>query len=476
MSRKVPPVEIPDANPFEHDVLDREPIAKHLTSLLRTIEDPFVFSLSSPYGTGKTTFVRMWQQHLEKEGFVTLYYDAWSNDFVDDPLVAFIDEITTRIEGRDELADEKWQKCIAKIKTFANTVAWRTIPVGLKLLTAGLLDANDFDEQVLTEAVQGVSGEAIEQYRSMRDDVQEFRETLTELVEEVQTEGDGNPIILFVDELDRCRPDHAVLLLERIKHFFSIPGITFVLSMEPDQLQHSVKALYGAGFDAKGYLRRFIDLDFSLPKPPIVPFTRLLFRYHGLYDTLEELDKARMGQDTFLTVESIARAGKLGLRQQQKFALRYGIALSMARSHMDMDGRSAAFLSLIVGYRIAFPKQYAELVDGTQRASGLVKAVKSTFLDQPDDQKWRYLRAVEHLDAAASFYDASDENELDIAITESKGMSNGYNSDHGDHAPDGGYKYNALKEIRKLYTLESFKYLIQVAEITGQIDDKVVES
>lgn len=101
MSRKVPDVPIPKSNPFQNDALGREPIAGHLTSLLRTLEDPYVLSLSSPYGTGKTTFVRMWRQKLENEGFLPLYYNAWDNDFVDDPLVAFVEEITTRIEGRD---------------------------------------------------------------------------------------------------------------------------------------------------------------------------------------------------------------------------------------------------------------------------------------------------------------------------------------------------------------------------------------
>lgn len=472
MSRKVLPVEIPDDDPFENDVLDREPTAKHLSSLLRTIDDPFVFSVSSPYGTGKTTFVQMWRQHLENKGFVTLYYNAWENDFVDDPMVAFIDEITTRIESRDAFASDEWQERIGKIKSFANTVAWRTIPVGLKLLTAGLIEAKDFDEKVLTEAVQGVSGEAIEQYRSMKDDVQEFRKALTELVEEIETGSDGNPIILFVDELDRCRPDHAVLLLERIKHFFSIPGITFVLSMEPDQLQHSVKALYGSGFDAKAYLRRFIDLDFTLPDPPVVPFTRLLFDHHNLYDTLEEVDNVRNGQDTVLTVESMARAGNLGLRQQQKFVLRYSIALSMLKGKINLDGRSAAFLSFIVGYRIAFPDAYADLIDGAQTASDLVEAVKSTFLENSSDQEWLYVRAVERLEAAASFYDASNENELNLAISQSKEP----NDDHIDMVPEGGYKYNALKDLREHYALGSFEDLIQVVEITGQIDNAVVDS
>jgi hypothetical protein len=457
MSRKVPPVEIPDKNPFEHDVLDREPIAKHLTSLLRTIEDPFVFSLSSPYGTGKSTFVRMWQQHLENEGLVTLYYDAWSNDFVDDPLVAFIDEITTRIEGRGELADEKWQKRIAKIKTFANTVAWRTIPVGLKLLTAGLLDANNFDEQVLTEAVQGVSGEAIEQYRSMRDEVQEFRETLTELVKEVQTEGSENPIVLFVDELDRCRPDHAVLLLERIKHFFSIPGITFVLSMEPDQLQHSVKALYGSGFDAKGYLRRFIDLDFPLPEPERETYARLLFNHHDIrVDNNNVLNPAQ--RDQLIQISAlIAKEFEFGLREQKQHALRLAVTFRIVIDEWQMNFESLVFLSFLIALRMHDEASFQSIMEGDIASTGKVEEFR------------RGLHPGIHRGATGTPVDFDEILQACLAYWKTANLDKSerpehYERVHAEHTVDVRQRFNIL--TRTYNQPLDFQRMIQIVQIT----------
>ena len=49
----------------------------------------------------------------------------------------------------------------------------------------------------------------------------------------------GNRLVIFVDELDRCRPIYAVQLLERIKHFFNDERITFVFSVNLVQLQHT---------------------------------------------------------------------------------------------------------------------------------------------------------------------------------------------------------------------------------------------
>ncbi|MCJ8270487.1 MAG: KAP family NTPase, partial [Psychrosphaera sp.] len=75
------------------------------------------------------------------------------------------------------------------------------------------------------------------------------------------------PAFIFIDELDRCRPSYAVEMLETIKHIFDIPGVVFVVATDTEQLQHAVKAIYGAGFDARVYLSRFFNSRFSLKTP-----------------------------------------------------------------------------------------------------------------------------------------------------------------------------------------------------------------
>ena len=65
---------------------------------------------------------------------------------------------------------------------------------------------------------------------------------------------------------DRCRPSYAVELLEVAKHLFTVDHVVFALAVNRAELAQSVRALYGAGFDAEGYLRRFFDVDFRLPE------------------------------------------------------------------------------------------------------------------------------------------------------------------------------------------------------------------
>jgi len=66
--------------------------------------------------------------------------------------------------------------------------------------------------------------------------------------------------------LDRCRPDFAIRLIERIKLFFDIPKIVFFLVMDKTQLSKVVCHNYG--YDetvGEEYLDKFIDFWVSLP-------------------------------------------------------------------------------------------------------------------------------------------------------------------------------------------------------------------
>ena len=82
----------------------------------------------------------------------------------------------------------------------------------------------------------------------------------------------GNRLVVFIDELDRCKPSYAVRLLERIKHYLCDNRITFVFSVNLGELQHTIKHYYGNTFDACRYLDRFFDMRISLPPADKIAF------------------------------------------------------------------------------------------------------------------------------------------------------------------------------------------------------------
>ena len=74
------------------------------------------------------------------------------------------------------------------------------------------------------------------------------------------------PVVIFIDELDRCGPNFAVWLIERVKHFFDVPNVVFVLLINREQLEKAIKGVYGAETDATAYLGKFVNFFFFLPK------------------------------------------------------------------------------------------------------------------------------------------------------------------------------------------------------------------
>jgi len=254
----------------EPDILQRSAVGRSLSDLVERIEDPLVVALDGGWGTGKTYFLKRWvgAHTLDNEGAAkTVYFDAFANDYVSDPLPALVSTLSKRFP----LADEKILK---RVKVAAFKLAKPLTRIGLAMATFGATEALSPAGDAAVNALNAEASSALEKYWSQEDGrraaMEEFRSALTELVKShSDAEGDDGPVgarlVIVVDELDRCRPDYALEVLEVIKHFFAIPGVTFILGANLLALENSVMARYGTGIDASAYLRKFIHISLSLP-------------------------------------------------------------------------------------------------------------------------------------------------------------------------------------------------------------------
>lgn len=277
MEFKITPIDVPKDDPFRSDVLGRRgPIEGPLTSLISALKGPFVLAINSPWGTGKTTFVRMWKAYLESKGFSCLLFNAWQADFSADPLVAFLGEL----EALDKLAGGKsktFRSHLGNAKRIATVLAKRAAPVAAKIATAGVLDLKPLTEAAIADFVRDVVKDAVDAYTAEKKLIAKFRESLTKAVASLGPADQDGKLIVFVDDIDRCRPTFAIELLERIKHIFDVENAIFVLSIDKDQLSVSLKAIYGEGLKTDAYLRRFLDIEYLLPPPDPKAFTNNLF-------------------------------------------------------------------------------------------------------------------------------------------------------------------------------------------------------
>ena len=177
-----------------------------------------------------------------------------------------------------QLATIKTAETLKSILKNGSEICLKTIPA----LTKGIVKHYCGDElaevakDALNAGAEIFKTEVIE-YENKKNKLVTFKEELTSYIEESIP---NKPLIFIIDELDRCRPDYAVEVLERIKHFFSIKGIVFVLSIDKEQLCNSIRGHYGSDrINAEEYLRRFIDVEYLLPKPDIDSYCKYLYEY-----------------------------------------------------------------------------------------------------------------------------------------------------------------------------------------------------
>ena len=158
--------------------------------------------------------------------------------------------------------------------------------------------------------------------------------------------GEDRSLIVVIDELDRCRPSYATELLEIAKHLFAVDHMVFVLAVNRTELTHSIRALYGGGFDAEGYLRRFFDLDFRLPDPERDAFINAMLDAIGLNDYVRRTKDREVQRDVQSVRKLLLRffhAPDLSLRRIAQAIHRIGLVFALLRS----DQRAFAVTAVV---------------------------------------------------------------------------------------------------------------------------------
>lgn len=259
---------------LNEDILQRNKDLVYFYDLLMAQETAGAIAIDGRWGSGKTFFVkqslllinaknpRCEMKNDKKDRILcrvpfrkdndgsdenydlAIYFDAWENDNDTEPVLSIIYEITKQL---------------------------------------GLAYPFDSDSDVfkmagsIFEAISGRNINNIIDALKGENPLKKFEEqkniekTLKEFFSEILKER-GNRLIVFIDELDRCKPSYAVHLLEQIKHYLCDDRITFVFSVNLRELQHTISHFYGESFDSCRYLDRFFDIRVAIPPADVSRF------------------------------------------------------------------------------------------------------------------------------------------------------------------------------------------------------------
>ena len=270
------------------DEFKRKPIAENIIRLLTSPIDLSPMVIDGGWGTGKTEFCQklirlMQQQHPD---YQPVYIDAFRSDHSGEPLLALLAEIikTCTFEDTDEQPSEQRKEMTKKVakaagfvmKTVAKAAVGHVLKQNMEDLAEGMSQIIS-DKQDAKNAAATVAGAAttlashsidatidatVEALLKEQIEAEKNLKTLKACLKEFAEE---KPIILFIDELDRCRPDYAVDMLEVIKHVFDVENVKVVLVTNTKQLRAAINHRYGMEVDAQKYLDKFLKYSFALP-------------------------------------------------------------------------------------------------------------------------------------------------------------------------------------------------------------------
>ncbi len=356
---------IPCDCPFRHDLLDRKTTILTLTNLLRNLESPYTMSIDASWGNGKTTFLEMWKKHLKNEGFPVVEFNAWDTDFAEYPLIALTSELLNTLKSLDDHGDLGIDAIDSTLPRIHKITLTKAIPWMISLAgVIGGIQANDPSVALMGNTLAAGVGGTMEEvtreeppddppepltYIEAKEEINSFKNALENTAEKLSKKHHDKPLIIAIDELDRCRPSYAIELLEIAKHFFSVDNIVFVLAIDKSQLSHAIKAIYGDEFDSIGYLRRFVDLNFRLPDPGRTNLMDHLMNNTGINTFFEKYPGYSWGKssDTKILLKAFLSLPALSIRQIQQTLHHLGLVLASVDPNKTISYGPIAVLTIL---------------------------------------------------------------------------------------------------------------------------------
>jgi hypothetical protein len=386
------------AHTFEEtDLFDLSSFANRLEFFIQEehffVDGSLVLSLEAPFGSGKSTFLEMWvnrlQTKLESGGegvpVVPILLNAWQDDYYGDALVALLHAFTSKLGSvRGEPAQAAR---IKKMKDAAKDVAWFIVGLGNALAGGAPGEAGKLAEEK-HEARTPRRPDFIKLFGEKQKAISDLKAALSQVFD-----GQHLRALVVVDELDRCRPDYAVQYLEAIKHVFDIPGLTFVLGVDIEQLKCSVKTLFG-DLNFQEYYRKFAHRNIPLPQPEKNEIANLVNHYIERYvhgSTAEGISrKTRLKLDSDMhgiLVQTISVFHLTPRQVQDAFRILGHLTAKAKDSYSQINWGIASATIFVLGIKSTHPSLYDRFKKGEPALHEIAELIKARIPDH-DQSFW----------------------------------------------------------------------------------------
>lgn len=252
--------------------LSRQPFIKLLKNIIENQSknnNGYSIAIDGDWGSGKTWILDALESQLSSDEYLIFHYNAWENDFYEEPLVALL---SVMIEKLNEVAKQKslYESVVTELLKEAAS--------DLEILAVGI--AKYFIKIDIDKSIKNKKNlfNRIKQGTKIANDIDSMlplRKTLAEIREVIKNLAEKLKILLVVDELDRCLPEYAIKVLERLHHVCNKMPVFQIISIDKFNLADSICKVFGKNFlkttpehnimqFADSYLQKFIDISIPL--------------------------------------------------------------------------------------------------------------------------------------------------------------------------------------------------------------------
>jgi hypothetical protein len=281
------------------DYLSRQPYLDLLKSIIENQKDNqtgYSFAIDGEWGSGKTWILHELEKQLleEKDNkYLIFHYNAWENDFYDEPLVAILsvmieklNQVTSQKSIYDATIDELLNQASADLLTLVSGI----IKEVTKIDAEKIIKRKKRFFKKIKESTK-LSAKDINKLVPLQHTLQEVRNNLEKISEKFN-------IILAIDELDRCLPEYSIKVLERLHHICNEMPVIQIIAINKKDLSFGIAKVYGKNNSepdtekfADKYLQKFVKIFIPLNNGDIITDESILNGIYNDYEPGIKIDK-----------------------------------------------------------------------------------------------------------------------------------------------------------------------------------------
>lgn len=269
------------------DLLDRQKFVNKMIQVTETLSEKkknASYAINGSWGVGKTFVLNMFEEQIlsnqsevtATDKYLLFHFNCWNYDYYEEPLIAIVASILDQIEEKEHIIPKDIRKKSKEIlKLIGNGLFTKAVNQIGKMTGVPLNNVIEIIKKGDAASKEELDlGEKYDVNYTLKNTLQELQKAISFIAQD-------RTVLFVVDELDRCLPEYAIKVLERLHHVFEgIDNLQLIISVDKRQFGHVIKEIYGKETDVDKYLAKFIDFELKLDEGNINDNYDTRFNYY----------------------------------------------------------------------------------------------------------------------------------------------------------------------------------------------------